>query len=115
MVARTSPPPVADEGDGGAGRNTEQCEALQASSATMFLTDSGSASGYSAISLFQAVNLQFNIYRGVAQLVARVVWDHEAQSSKLCTPTNSERVFDAFGFFYMQKTLQKYEKNLTFL
>ena len=39
VVARALPPPVADEGKDGAGRNTEQCEALQASSATMFLTD----------------------------------------------------------------------------
>ncbi len=37
------PPPVADEGNDRAERNTEQCEALQASSATMFLTDSGNA------------------------------------------------------------------------
>lgn len=26
--------------------------------------------------------------RGVAKLVSRVVWDHEAQSSSLCTPTS---------------------------
>ncbi len=36
-------------------------------------------------------------YRGVAQLVARVVWDHEAQSSKLCTPTK-HRGIGAFSF-----------------
>ena len=88
MVARTSPPPVADKGDGGAGRNTEQCEAPQASSATMFLTDSGSAKRIHLVMLTQGYFSQFNNYRGVAQLVARVVWDHEAQSSKLCTPTN---------------------------
>jgi len=40
VAARALPPPVAEEGNDGAGRNTEQCEALQASSATMFLTDS---------------------------------------------------------------------------
>ena len=38
-VLGTAPPPVADAGALPRGRNTEQCDALQASSATMFLTD----------------------------------------------------------------------------
>jgi len=59
------PPPVADKGNDGAGRNTEQCEALQASSATMFLTDSGSAKRIFSACFVQEYNLQFNINRGV--------------------------------------------------
>ena len=34
------------------------------------------------------------LYPGVAQLVARVIWDHEAQSSNLCTRT---KLFEAHG------------------
>ena len=32
-----------------------------------------------------------NNYRGMAQLAARVVWDHEAGSSSLPTPTSKDR------------------------
>ena len=34
------------------------------------------------------------LFPGVAQLVARVIWDHEAQSSNLCTRT---KLFGAHG------------------
>ncbi len=37
---------------------------------------------------------QFTInLRGVAQLVARMVWDHEAQGSSPCTPTSLRQGF----------------------
>ena len=37
--------------------------------------------------LFLLLQFFLNNYRGVAQLAARVVWDHEAGSSSLPTPT----------------------------
>lgn len=37
-------------------------------------------------------------YRGIAQLVARGIWDAEAGSSSLPTPTSSERVGKANSF-----------------
>ena len=36
----------------------------------------------------KCVIVMFVIYRGVAQLVARVVWDHEAAGSIPVTSTN---------------------------
>ena len=57
-MAGDVPPPVADEGTSGAERNTEQCVALQASSATMFLTDYDSD----------------NIFRCIVEQLARYIF-----------------------------------------
>ena len=50
-------------------------------------------------------------FRGVAQVVARVVWDHEAQSSNLCTPTTQipyiSRLSEIYkGLFIFLKTTE---------
>ncbi len=39
------------------------------------------------------------LFRGVAQLVARMVRDHEAASSSLATPTISPQAFACGDFF----------------
>ena len=36
------------------------------------------------------IHLQFNSFRGVAQLVARVLWEHDAAGSSPVTPTNKQ-------------------------
>ena len=36
-------------------------------------------------------------YRGVAQLVARVLWEHDVGSSSLFTPTTFFRAFSSVG------------------
>ena len=38
-------------------------------------------------------------YRGVAQLVARLLWEQEVQSSSLCTPTKKTAYFGGFLHF----------------
>ena len=45
------------------------------------------------------------IYPGVAQLVERVVWDHEAVSSRLATRTNAVRRINFFLFYLIKDPL----------
>jgi hypothetical protein len=51
--------------------------------------------------------IEFVTFRGVAQLVAHVVWDHGAGSSSLLTPTDSylkdEKSADDADFFYCER------------
>ena len=106
------PPPVADEGNDGAGRNTEQCEALQASSATMFMTDSGSAKRIFFISLSAGIDLQFNIQsgcgaagsaRGLGPRGPEFETLHSDQNTEIRTLSLNQEMVRIFSVFHIVK------------
>ena len=45
-------------------------------------------------------NIQASIYPGIAQLVARVVWDHQVGGSSPSTRTNTPRSIAPGGVFF---------------
>ena len=51
------------------------------------------------ISLFEN---KISSFRGVAQLVARVVWDHQAAGSNPVTPTNGSVLIGSPIFYFPQ-------------
>ena len=76
---------MADEARKKEWRNKEYHEAIQASETTI-LQQEAQATPTFKVSFEQTI-LKFNIYRGVAQMVARLLWEQDAAGSTPVTPT----------------------------
>ena len=82
-------------------RNKENCEALQASKATMLQQEARLLWEQDAVSGFKRKpERKIKYHRGVAQLVARLLWEQDAGGSSPSTPTkNTRRSSERFVFF----------------